>query len=169
MNSSFLLVVAALIIRGAISRFIHIESVNISIMLPVALTGLFANFFSVLLLHHHTDSLNVRSSYLHLLSDTLSSVVVVIGALIMWKFHFYYFDPIFSILVAIYMGYEVFEILRESTHILMEGAPADVKLNDIEKDIMSIPRVENVHHVHVWMLDDESKIFEAHVNVEKWM
>lgn len=166
-NSSFLLVVAALIIRESITRFYNVEVVKVSIMLPVAIIGLIANLISVLILHSHTESLNVRSAYLHLLFDTFSSVAVVLGGIFMYIFKFYYLDPILSLLVAIYMGYEAFDVFKESLHILMEGAPLDINLKELEKDVLSIPGVKNIHHVHIWFLSEKEKMFEAHINVEK--
>lgn len=166
-NSSFLLVVAALIIRESITRFYNIEIVKVSIMLPVAIIGLVANLISVLMLHSHTESLNVKSAYLHLLFDTFSSVAVVLGGIFMYIFNFYYLDPILSLLVAAYMGYEAFDVFKESLHILMEGAPLDINLKELEQDVLSIPGVKNIHHVHIWFLSEKEEMFEAHVNVEK--
>lgn len=164
-NSSVLLVIAALLIREAILRFLSVEVINVSLMLPVAVVGLIANSISAILLHSHAHSLNVRSTYLHLLSDALSSVAVVLGAVFMWVFKIYWIDPLLTILIAIYMGYEAFEIVKESILILLEATPSDIDLRDVEKNVLTIPGVVNIHHIHVWRLDDEKTLLEAHVNV----
>jgi cobalt-zinc-cadmium efflux system protein len=94
-NASVLIGLAIVLLREAITRFSHPEVVKGSIMLPVAIVGLVANFFSVLLLHHHSEhNLNVKSVYLHLLSDTLSSLGVVLGAVLIYFFKLYWLDPL---------------------------------------------------------------------------
>ncbi|BAL80441.1 cation diffusion facilitator family transporter [Caldisericum exile] len=164
-NSSVLLVIAALLIREAILRFLTPEVINVSLMLPVAVVGLIANSISVILLHSHAHNLNIRSAYLHLLSDALSSVAVVLGAIFMWIFRIYWIDPLLTVLIAIYMGYEAFEIVKESTLILLETTPSTIDLKEVEKSVCDVPGVVNIHHVHIWRLDDETTLLEAHVNV----
>lgn len=164
-NSSVLLVIAALLIREAVLRFLNPETINVSLMLPVAVVGLVANSVSVFLLHSHAHNLNIRSAYLHLLSDALSSVAVVFGAIFMWIFKLYLLDPLLTIFIAVYMGYEAFKIVKESTLILLEATPSEIDLKEVEKSVLEVPDVVNIHHVHVWRLDDETILFEAHVNV----
>lgn len=165
-NSSALLVIAALLIREAILRFLSPEVVNVSLMLPVAVVGLIANSISAFILHSHAHNMNVRSTYLHLLSDALSSVAVVLGALFMWAFKIYWLDPLLTVLIALYMGYEAFKIVKESTLILLEATPPDIDVKEVEESVLKIPGVVNMHHVHIWKLDDETTLFEAHVNVK---
>jgi cobalt-zinc-cadmium efflux system protein len=166
-NASVLIGLAIVLLREAITRFSHPEVVKGSIMLPVAIVGLVANFFSVLLLHHHSEhNLNVKSVYLHLLSDTLSSLGVVLGAVLIYFFKLYWLDPVFTILIASFMSFESVKVILETVNILMECSPSWINVRDLQKDIESMPDVNDVHHIHVWMLSDRLTLFEAHVNIK---
>ena len=165
-NSSVLIVIAVLLIREAIARFYRIETITVGIMLPIAVIGLIANFVSVMVLHGHTYNMNLKSAYLHLLTDTLSSVVVVVGAVLMLFFNIYWLDPLLTIIIAVYMGYEAFDIFKGSLLILMECAPKEIDLQKIKEDILKIEDVENIHHVHIWMLSESNFLFEAHINIK---
>jgi len=165
-NSSVLIVIAVLLIREAIVRFYRIETITVGIMLPIAVIGLVANFVSVMVLHGHTYNMNLKSAYLHLLTDTLSSVVVVVGAVLMLFFNIYWLDPLLTLVIAVYMGYEAFDIFKGSLLILMECAPKEIDLQKIRGDILKIEDVENIHHVHIWMLSESNFLFEAHINIK---
>ncbi len=166
-NSMFLLIITIFIFREAILKLANPSLIRVSIMLPVALIGLIANFISTFLLHRYReDTLNIKSAYLHLLTDTLSSVVVVVGALLMLYFKIYWIDSILSMGISIFIAYESIKVLWETTGILMECKPSWVDLEELKKDIESLPEVKNIHHVHVWRLSDKSTIFEGHINVE---
>jgi cobalt-zinc-cadmium efflux system protein len=165
-NSSALLVIAVLLIREAILKFLNPAVVDVSLMLPMSVGGLVADLISVFILHGHTHSLNVRSTYLHLLGDTLSSVVVVLGAIFMWAFKIYWLDPLLTILIALYMGHGAIKIVKESTLILLEATPPNIDVKEVEENVLKILGVVNMHHVHIWKLDDETTLFEAHVNVK---
>lgn len=165
-NSSVLIVIAVLLIREAIVRFYRIETITVGIMLPIAVIGLVANFVSVMVLHGHTYNMNLKSAYLHLLTDTLSSVVVVVGAVLMLFFNIYWLDPLLTLVIAVYMGYEAFDIFKGSLLILMECAPKEIDLQKIKEDILKIEDVENIHHVHIWMLSESNFLFEAHINIK---
>jgi len=132
-NSSVLIVIAVLLIREAIVRFYRIETITVGIMLPIAVIGLVANFVSVMVLHGHTYNMNLKSAYLHLLTDTLSSVVVVVGAVLMLFFNIYWLDPLLTLVIALYMGYEAFDIFKGSLLILMECAPKEIDLQKIRR------------------------------------
>ncbi|MGC8757929.1 MAG: cation diffusion facilitator family transporter [Caldisericaceae bacterium] len=165
-NSSVLIVLAVLLLREAVLRFAHPETVSGGIMLPVAIIGLLANSASALFLHGHAEhNLNIKSEYLHLLSDALSSVAVVIGGIIIAIWKISWIDPVLTVIIAIYMSYESIEILKETLNILMESCPSSIRIPDIEQDVLKIDGVKDIHHIHVWKLSDEDTLFEAHVNV----
>ncbi len=165
-NSSVLIVLAVLLFREAIVRFMNPETISAGIMLPVAILGLIANSASVIFLHEHAEhNLNIKSEYLHLLSDALSSVAVVLGGIIIAVWKKSWVDPLLTIIIAIYMSFESIKILKETINILMEGCPNSVCLPELEKDVLGIKGVNDIHHVHSWRLSDEDTLFEAHVNV----
>lgn len=165
LNSQFLFVISIFLIIEAIKKFFMPVEIKTSIMLIVASIGLIANLLSVILLHkdsHH--SLNIKSSYLHLLGDTVSSIGVILGAIIMKMFKIYYFDPIITIIIAIYIGYESLKIIIKTINILMQSS-ADLDYQQIKKDIESIPNVNSIHHVHTWLSDEKTIYLEAHVEL----
>jgi len=166
LNSATLLVVSTLICREAIVRLFHPESVKGALMLIVAVVGLLANLASMLLLkgHSHSD-LNMRGAFLHLMQDTLSSVVVVLAAVFSgWRFG-PYLDPAASILVIVLILRSSWGLLRDTTRILLEGTPPGLDLEALQKDIQGKFAVRDLHHVHVWELSSGYRLLTAHVRL----
>ncbi len=164
-NSAVLFGVSLFLVVEAYERFESPQPIDTGIMLSVAVIGLVANLLSVLLLHRHAHGLNVRSAYLHLLSDTLSSVAVVVGGLLILFYGVNWVDPLITVLIAIYILREAYEILRESVEVLMEASP-DLDLSLIKSEIESIPGVRNAHHFHAWRVGENEVHFECHVEVD---
>ncbi|MDK2783753.1 MAG: cobalt-zinc-cadmium efflux system protein [Thermococcaceae archaeon] len=164
-NSAVLVGVALFLLVEAYKRFKNPEPINGPLMLGVALIGLFANLISVLLLHEHAhESMNVRSAYLHLLSDTLSSVAVVTGGIAIIKWNILWIDPLITVLISLYILRESYEILKESVEVLMEASP-NLNFEEIKREIESIPVVKNAHHFHAWRVGEKEVHFECHVEV----
>lgn len=166
-NAGVMFVIVAGLLYEAYQRFLHPAPINGGIMLAVALVGLAANFTSVLLLHRGAgESLNIRSEYLHLMSDTLSSVGVVIGGIIVTIWHVTWVDPLVAVFVAGWVLKEALAVVREAGGILMEEAPEGLDLAALEADMSALPHVQDLHHVHVWQVSDTDTMFEGHVNVD---
>ncbi|WP_457742767.1 cation diffusion facilitator family transporter [Thermococcus sp.] len=164
-NSALLIGISAFLVLEAFRRFRSPEVIKTEIMLPVAIIGLVANLLSVLLLHEHAHGLNVRSAYLHLLGDTLSSVAVVIGGLLIRFYRVEWVDPLVTLLIAFYIGSESYKVLRESVDVLMEASP-ELNLDAIKVELESIPGVKNAHHFHAWRIGEKEVHFECHLAVE---
>ncbi len=165
LNSQFLLIICIFLIIEAIKKFFSPVEIKTSIMLIVASIGLIANLLSTLILHKDSKhSLNIRSSYLHLLGDTFSSVGVILGGILIKFFKLYFVDPLITLSIAIYIGYESIKIIIKTINILMQSS-ADLNYEEIKKDIESIPNVNSLHHVHTWLSDEKTIYFEAHVEV----
>jgi cobalt-zinc-cadmium efflux system protein len=166
LNSATLLIVLTLILREAISRLVHPQPIRSGIMLVIALIGLFANLGSVFLLKSHShDDINMRSAFLHLLQDTLSSVAVVIAAwLSEWNYGAY-FDPAVSVIVALFVVRSGWGILQESLHILMESTPRGLDLETLQKDIQSSFPILNIHHMHSWEMIPGYRVLTAHIKI----
>ncbi|MCR4420873.1 MAG: cation diffusion facilitator family transporter [Exilispira sp.] len=165
LNSQFLIVLCILLIIEAIKKFINPVVIKSSVMLVVAIIGFIANLVSTLLLHRDSNhSLNIRSSYLHLLGDTVSSVGVILGAILINIFKIYFIDSIITIIIAIYLGYESIKIIIKTINILMQSS-ADLDYQQIKKDIESLPSVNSLHHVHTWLSDEKTIYFEGHVEL----
>lgn len=169
-NASVLTAVSIYLIYEATLRFLHPEPVQSMLMLIIAVIGLVANLVSMLFLHrdsHH--SLNVRAAYVHLLGDTLSSVAVIAGALLIRYTGFTWIDPALTLLISIVIIRQAWHILRESTDILMQGVPSHLNLEEMKMLLEQHPEICNIHHVHCWQLSDRQIHFEAHVETRRNM
>jgi cobalt-zinc-cadmium efflux system protein len=165
-NSSVLLVVSFFLFKEAVVRLIRPAEINGLLMVSVALFGLFANTFSVLILRKDAhESLNIKSAYLHLFSDMLSSVAVTIGGLCIHFFKIYWIDPLLTILIGLYVFREGYQIILRTVNILMHKVPKDIDITVIQQDIEKIEGVKNIHHVHLWSITEEDVYFEAHIDV----
>ena len=165
-NSATILVVGTLIIRSAVTRLLHPTPVLGGVMLAVASVGLAANLFSVLLLkgHSHGD-LNMRAAVLHLLQDTLSSVAVVVAALLSeWRYGTY-LDPVVSILVVVMVLFSGWRLLRDATRVLLEGTPTGLDLEALRQDVQQLVPGCDLHHVHVWELRPDQRMLTAHLRL----
>ena len=169
-NSSVLIVISVYLFVEAIERFVEPEVIAADVMMLVAGIGLVANVVGTLLLKRDAaDSMNIKSSYLHLLSDAVSSVAVILGGLAIYFWQIYWLDPVLTILIGLYIIRESILILTEAIHVLMEGAPADISIDEIQKEIEGVDGVTNIHHVHLWMVGENDVHIEAHVNVDDMM
>lgn len=164
LNAFFLIAISAFLFKEAYFKFIDPKPINGGVVIFVGLIGLVANFVGMLLLQQGAKgSLNIRASYLHLLTDTLSSVAVVIGGVLIYYFSAYWVDPILTVAIGLYILKESYGIVKKAFHILMQGAPEELNLAPILEEILAIEGVLGVHHVHVWSMDEHSVYFEAHV------
>nr|WP_321357680.1 cation diffusion facilitator family transporter [uncultured Draconibacterium sp.] len=151
----------------AYERFVNPEPIKGKIMFIVATFGLLANLISVFVLNKDkNDNLNVRAAYLHLLGDTFSSVAVIIGGIAIWKFEVFWIDPLITVLVGIYIIYHTWDVVKETVDILMQSTPGNIDLGSIKAEVEKIPEIDNIHHIHVWKLDDTQIHLEAHINMK---
>lgn len=167
-NALILIGVSLYLFYEAILRIITPEPVKGLIMLVVAAIGLIANLVAVLMLHVDSKkNINIRAAYLHLLGDTLTSVAVIIGGILIYFFSIFWVDPVITIVIGLYILKQTWTILKETTDILMQSSPAGIDIQQICKDLEEIPEIENIHHVHIWNLDDHSIHFECHVDLNE--
>lgn len=169
-NACVLVVVSIFLFKEAIVRFTHPQAINSVLMLSVAVVGLVANIISVFLLKAHAhEDLNVRAAYVHLFSDFLSSIAVIIGACAILLSKAYWIDPVLTIIIGIYVLREGYKIIGESTHILMQHVPKGINLREIQEQIEGIDGVKDIHHAHLWAVTEQDIHFEAHINVSRDM
>ena len=169
-NACVLVVVSVFLFKEAIVRFSHPHPINSVLMLSVASVGLIANIISVFLLKAHAhEDLNIRAAYIHLFSDFLSSIAVIIGALAILISKAYWIDPALTILIGVYVLKEGYKIIEESTHILMQHVPKGINLKEIQEQIEGIDGVKDIHHAHLWAVTERDIHFEAHINVSRDM
>lgn len=166
-NSSTLIIISFYLIKEAIERFYNPTPVTGGLMLIVASAGLLANALGTFLLRKLAkNNINIRAAYFHLLSDAVSSVAVIIGAVFIIFFKIYWIDPFLTILISLYILKETYSIIKEAVDIIMMSSPKDIDLREVKKLIEEIPGIKNIHHVHIWKLNDNDIHFESHIEVE---
>lgn len=167
-NAVVLIVICVFLFVEAYKRFINPQAIKGGVMLSVALFGLLANLISVLVLQKEkSHNLNIRAAYLHLLGDTLSSVAVIAGgiAILFWKI--YWLDPLITVAVGVYIIYHTWGVVRQTVDILMQATPCHINIQEIKQSVEALSQVENIHHLHVWQMDDEHIHLEAHLNISQ--
>ena len=166
-NASTLIVISFFLIREAIERFGKPSEVSGGLMLSVASLGLVANVIGTLLLKKGAEgNLNLRAAYLHLLSDAISSLAVMVGALFIIGFNITWVDPALTILISLYILKETYDIVKQSVDVIMMSTPEEIDIKELQKGIEELPGVRNIHHLHIWRLSDKDIHFEAHIDVD---
>ncbi len=164
-NSATLIIVAIYLIYEAILRFSNPHPIESNMVIWLAILGIFANGFSVLLLYKESKTnMNMRSAYLHLFTDMAASVAVLIGGLLMKYFEWFWVDSLLTLLIALYLIVMGYSLLKSSYKVLMLFTPDDLSLEIINEAICKIPEIKNVHHMHIWQLNEQETHLEAHVD-----
>lgn len=165
-NGIVLIVLCLSLFIEAYERFIDPKPIKGLVMLIVASFGLLANLISVLVLQKSKDkNLNIKAAYMHLMGDTLSSVAVIVGGIAIWLFNLDWIDPIITVLVGIYIIWHTYSVVKESIDILMQAVPANINIDEIKYKVEELTEIDNIHHIHVWKLDDHQINLEAHINL----
>ncbi len=166
-NAVILIVISVFLMKEAWHRWQNPAPINSMIMLVVGMIGLLANLYAVLILRKDAGkSINVKAAYMHLIGDSLSSVVVIIGSVMIQIFKIDWIDPIITVLISIYIIRSGFVILKDSVNILMQSAPDHLDLSQIKLRVEQEPEILNIHHIHAWMLTDQEIHLEAHVELQ---
>lgn len=167
-NASTLIIVAILLIIEAIKRFKHPQEIESNLVIWLALIAVFANGLSVLLLKKDSkNNINIRSAYLHLLTDMLASVAVLIGGLLMKYYQIFWIDSLLTLLIALYLIFVGYDLLKTSTKILMLFTPDHINIKEVVRVVNKLPKVKKLHHVHIWNLSDNELHLEAHLDLEE--
>lgn len=166
-NASTLVVIGFYLIKEAFERLSNPTAIEGNLMLVVAVFGLIPNIIGAILLKSGAASnLNIRAAYFHLVSDAVSSIAIIIGAVFIILYKIYWVDPILTILISVYILREAYKIVKESVDILMMSNSEGIDLNELKLIAEKIPGVINIHHIHLWKLSDNDTHFEAHIEVE---
>ncbi|MBT0663520.1 cation diffusion facilitator family transporter [Geobacter pelophilus] len=148
-------------------RFQNPEEVKSLPMFIIAAIGLVANLLSAGALHQHShDDLNVRSAFLHVIGDAAASVGVIIGGVIMYFTHWYLLDAVISAGIGCVIFWGSWRVIRESVHILLEGVPRGMSIDEVHDAIISVDGVNDVHHLNIWTICSHILAFSAHVDVK---
>ena len=167
-NASALIIVAIILIKEAIERFLDPKIIASDLVIWLSLLGILANGFSVLLLRKDAASnMNMKSAYLHLFTDMLASVAVLIGGLLMKFYQVYWVDAFLTLGIALYLIYMGYDLLKDSTRVLMLFTPNTIEVTKIVQTISKIDKIKNVHHVHIWQLNEDEVHLEAHIDFDE--
>lgn len=167
-NASVLIGVGLLLFIEAIERLMNPEPIAGGWVIALALLSVVLNWVSVMLIAKDSEhNSNIRAAYLHLLTDTLTSVGVLIsGVLVLW-FNIYWVDAVMTILIALYLMTSAWGLLKHTTGVLLLFAPSHIDLDALVKEIESEVSIDNVHHLHLWQLDDHRVHLEAHLDFKE--
>jgi cobalt-zinc-cadmium efflux system protein len=165
-NAVSLIVIALFIFYESYHRFLSPTQIHTSTMLIIAGIGLTGNILIALILGHSHKDLNMKSAWLHVLGDTLSSVGVIISGIIISYTGWLYADPVASILIGIIILFGGVRVIREALTIFLEMTPTGFDAERIVKKIAEIPGVMGIHNVHLWSPSHGNIAFSAHVWVQ---
>jgi cobalt-zinc-cadmium efflux system protein len=166
LNAAVLAVISIFIIRHGLQRLLHPEPVRTGITMVVAGMALVANSASVLLLRHHDrHDLNVRSAFLHLLQDALSSLIVLISAALAKTPIGHYLDPIAAMIIGVAVLLGAFSIIRQTVATLLEGVPDGIDVQSVVESVEQRFSAVAMHHVHVWQVGPSQRALTAHLLV----
>lgn len=164
-NASVLIGIAIFLIIEAFHKFYHPEAINSIWVIGLGTLSIVLNAASVLLVKDDAhDNMNIKAAYLHLLTDVMTSVAVVLGGVLMYLYQLFWVDPLISSLIALYLIWASFGLVKESSAILMQFTPKDIDIDAVVHAIEEEKEVKNAHHIHVWKLDDRRIHLEAHLD-----
>ncbi|WP_452230537.1 MULTISPECIES: cation diffusion facilitator family transporter [unclassified Lacinutrix] len=165
-NASTLVIVAILLIIEAVKRFNNPQEIESNLVIWLSIIAILGNGFSVLLLKKEAkNNINMRSAYLHLFTDMLASVAVLIGGLLMKYFQLFWVDSLLTLLIALYLIWVGYDLLKTSTRMLMLFTPDDINIKEVVRAVNKLPKVNKIHHVHIWNLSDHELHLEAHLDL----
>jgi cobalt-zinc-cadmium efflux system protein len=164
-NTMILITVALLLAVESIKRFNDPVEINSIWVIILAFAAILVNGISALILNKGAKkNMNIRSAYLHLLADTFTSLAVLIAGIMMYYFQIFWIDGVLTLIIAIYLIIVSWKLLLESLKVLMLFTPSSIVIKSIDEEIRAIPEVRNIHHIHVWQLDNDQIYFEGHVD-----
>lgn len=164
-NAASLIVVAIILIKEAVERLMNPQEIETNLVIWLSIVAIAGNGFSVLLIKKDANAnMNMKSAYIHLLTDMLASVAVLIGGLLMLYFKWYWVDPALTFAIAIYLIFMGYDLLKDSTRVLMLFTPNSIQVQHIVEAIKKIEPIKNVHHVHIWQLNEDEVHLEAHID-----
>lgn len=165
-NAVTLILIVLFIVYEAIARFQHAEKVEPGLMFVSAAVGIAVNLYIAFGFRKEGgENLNVRAAMLHVLGDVGASVGVIVGGAVILATGWYPADPLISLLIAVLIARGAWSILGETVGILMEATPRNLDVAQLARDVVAVPRVTDVHDLHVWSIAGGMTALSAHVQV----
>ena len=167
-NAIVLILVAFFLIIEAIDRFKNPEIISTKLVIYFSLIAILGNGFSVLLLKKDANyNLNMTAAYIHLFTDMMASIAVLLGGVLMYFYSIYWIDSILTFCIAIYLIWMGYDLLLKATRILMLFTPKSIDINTIVNLVSHINYVRKLHHVHVWYLNEDELHLEGHLELNQ--
>ena len=164
-NAITLIIVALFLVYEASIRLFHPEPIKSGLVIWLAILGIIVNGGSVLLLKKDSEhNLNMKSAYLHLLTDMMASVAVLVGGLLMKFYGWFWVDSLMTLLIAFCLIYVSYDLIKSATKMLMLFTPDFIDIKELVREVHKIKGVNKLHHIHVWHLNDEELHLEAHLD-----
>lgn len=167
-NLITLVIIALFLIKEGVERFYNPQPIDGTVMFIVAIIGLLGNVITAVLLYRSSkENINIRSAYIHIMSDAFSSVGVIVAGILIIQYQLYIIDTILTLIIAGYILWQSYHMLRKTINILMESTPANIEIPEIQKAMNRINGVLDTHHLHVWRLDEHNILLESHVVIDE--
>jgi len=167
-NTEILMFIAVYLLIEGINKLSNPSTIQGNIMLTVAFIGLGGNLASAFLLHSGSKTnLNIKATFIHIISDTISSVFVILGAFLIIYQKLYIVDPIFTFMISGYIFVESIPLLKNTVNILLQGTPTDIEIEKLKTKLEEFDFVKDVHHIHIWTTDGKDKYMEAHIRLQE--
>ncbi len=165
-NGLLLLVAVGIIFFEAYRRIVEGAVIDAYYLLPAATIGLIGNLYVVKLLHaEHKHDINVKGVYLHAFSDSLASIAVILGGVVIILTGQTIVDSLISIFIGVFIGYNAIKLIRESSILLLHGVPPDIDIGEVREFLLSFNGVEDVHSVNAYALCSNVRAIDAHIVV----
>ena len=165
-NGVLLIVISGWIFFEAYGRFFEPKPIESITMFAVALIGLLVNLYVAFKLHG-SHNLNVKSAFMHVITDTFSSIAVIFASVWIFFTNQTIIDPILGIVIAVFILFSAFLIMKDSVQILLGFAPKNLDFDGVIKDIENVKGVRSVHNVHLWTLCSNINVIDAHILVNE--
>lgn len=163
-NTTTLIIVGLYLVYEAFARFLNPEPIDGWIVVIVAGFALVVDVATaVMTFSMAKKNLNIKAAFIHNVADALGSLVVICVGVVVLVFQWYVADLIATLLLAIYILVQGYRLMAESIRILMDSVPDDLDLDRLTERMATVPGVHDVHHVHVWQIDEHRRALEAHV------
>lgn len=166
LNGMALMLVCGFIVIEAVRRWMHPEPIHSGTMSIIATVGLVANLSGLWLLRNERHNLNMRSAFLHILGDTLSSIGVLLAAGIIALTGFTRLDSLVSIGITAIICVSTYRLLKEVIEVLLESAPPGIQTEDVLRTIQKVPGISQVHDLHIWSISSGLPALSAHIVVD---
>ncbi|MEK7359939.1 MAG: cation diffusion facilitator family transporter [Planctomycetota bacterium] len=173
-NGVTLAIIAAWIFYEAYLRFMRPETISSGKMFVIAVVGLIANVSCAYILkgdgHDHEHgighSLNLKSAFVHMLGDTVSSVGVIFGAVIIYYTGWFVIDPIISVVICVLILLWSYKLIMESVDVLLEATPKEINIDELIESLKHISGIDNAHDIHVWTITSGMYAMSAHIDTK---